>query len=633
MACLSRNLAAGLSAGISSGVPDNALEVIRTFANAAARYFQNPVTGEITGPFAAGVPAVGMIGGKRFTQIERAGTNSFVQSGALDNVAWTQTYLTPTASTATDPNGLTGAYKCTPSTDDAAHVLSQAVSSKSVGSWFRDAGYGYGMLRGTDGADQISATVNIATGAIVAAETAGKILSLRSLRGPDGWCYGEMTTTVTMTTTSVGVSNASATASFAGDGTKAVDIWQPQASTSADYLHSLIKTTTGAVTCSKDQYTIAAAQVPTSFKDKVTAMFCPRWAGTDALADRTLLELSDTRGGNIRCYYDGSTKTMRIRGRKTPIYTASSGAASWGNYVDSSHVYTTLSGSGVKKIYRCGLNGSNITQFATTSGIPRGIAGDSTTIYWADTVGIYSMLKSDVMGTPTQLLALVGNKGQIRISTDGTKLFCADNSGRRIISIPIGGGTATDEVTGKNTWGVNRDTTNLYWSEIATGKVQYRPLSGGATVDLITGLTTPVGLAIDQIEDRIFVSDDNGSIKSFVLSTGVFVDTIVDTTVSGGAGLFADPLSKRLYFCHYSNATSNCIFRAPFSSGATTHSAYQALTVALDRAAGTLALSGFTTGNGTTTGTAWDRPDSILYVGEDALESTHIDAALYLEAK
>jgi len=64
------------------------------------------------------------------------------------------------------------------------------------------------------------------------------------------------------------------------------------------------------------------------------------------------------------------------------------------------------------------------------------------------------------------------------------------------------------------------------------------------------------------------------------------------------------------------------------TSGATTHLANQKLEVTLRRGGffiGSLTLSGFTTGNGTSFGTNWNRTDGNLYIGQDSTESKQWD--------
>ena len=81
----------------------------------------------------------------------------------------------------------------------------------------------------------------------------------------------------------------------------------------------------------------------------------------------------------------------------------------------------------------------------------------------------------------------------------------------------------------------------------------------------------------------------------------------------------------------YYNGTDKKVYvygaSALITSAATTHSANQNLTVSLSRD-GILILNGFTTGNGTTIGTSWNRTDGILYVGQDATEVNQFDGLL-----
>lgn len=68
-----------------------------------------------------------------------------------------------------------------------------------------------------------------------------------------------------------------------------------------------------------------------------------------------------------------------------------------------------------------------------------------------------------------------------------------------------------------------------------------------------------------------------------------------------------------------------------FSTGATTHSVNQELEVTLDREAGSITLANFTTGNGETVGTPWNRTDGDLKIGQDSSEANQIDGVIRLE--
>ena len=94
-------------------------------------------------------------------------------------------------------------------------------------------------------------------------------------------------------------------------------------------------------------------------------------------------------------------------------------------------------------------------------------------------------------------------------------------------------------------------------------------------------------------------------------------------------GEFADTTQNiKVYY----NGTDKKIYvygaSALITSSATTHLAGQQLNVSLDRVAGTLKLNGFTTGNGTSTGTAWNKTNGILYVGQDATEANQFDGLI-----
>jgi hypothetical protein len=94
-------------------------------------------------------------------------------------------------------------------------------------------------------------------------------------------------------------------------------------------------------------------------------------------------------------------------------------------------------------------------------------------------------------------------------------------------------------------------------------------------------------------------------------------DTTTETLYSFGSGLDN---------CIVINASNQIVVRASgvdvVTTGALTWSADQAITLTLNAAAGTVLVSGATTGNGTTTGTPWTMPTGDVQVGNDAALTT-----------
>jgi hypothetical protein len=84
----------------------------------------------------------------------------------------------------------------------------------------------------------------------------------------------------------------------------------------------------------------------------------------------------------------------------------------------------------------------------------------------------------------------------------------------------------------------------------------------------------------------------------------------------------------------YYNGTDKKVYvygaAALIASAATTHSAHQRLTITLDRADGSMVLSGFTTGNGTTVDTSWSSTDGNLYLGMDAALANQFDGLVHV---
>jgi len=140
---------------------------------------------------------------------------------------------------------------------------------------------------------------------------------------------------------------------------------------------------------------------------------------------------------------------------------------------------------------------------------------------------------------------------------------------------------------------------------------------------LASGLGTPRGTMAVDANNVYFVDATTTLLRSVPKVAG----TPIKVYYTGGAGYSNSVAANttNLYMAEYNTGYISTCLKTLFSSAATTHSAGQHVTAAIDRVAGTLTLSGFTTGNGTTTGTPWATTNGNLYVGMDATLANQLD--------
>ncbi len=173
----------------------------------------------------------------------------------------------------------------------------------------------------------------------------------------------------------------------------------------------------------------------------------------------------------------------------------------FGIAIDSASVYWTedgstpyMSGPGVVK--KVGINGGIVTTlYLGLSGFntgPRGIAVDSTSVYWTDTLNetVNKVLISG--GTVTTLASIGGGV----IAVDSTSAYWSDGIG--IEKVGKNGGIVTTLATGTiNPYTIAVDSANVYWADsIGIEKVGK---NGGIVTTLVSGLTgCPTSIAVDS---------------------------------------------------------------------------------------------------------------------------------------
>lgn len=610
---LAQSLAQSLGSSIGNG--DWEFSNFTVFANASERYVINPETGVITGPFASGIPAVIWIDGKRYLQVEASDQNVPTYTNDLTNGVWGKVDASDSISAIADPQGNTTAYRYIPSTTSGEHFLYQAKTYRTIQVIAKNAGYNYLYSRASISGYKMF-TFNLTTGSIYAADIS-VVTSSRSISLGNDWWYFEVILNADSLQYTVGAYDNSTGSNFAGDGSSGVDIWLPQGKTNTKYGTSLIETESSAVTRAKDQVYIPALSLPFFIKDKSKWIRYPKWSSAQVTTgdEREICEFEDTTQ-NIRCYYDGSDKKVKVAGR---IYNLVSGNQNWGVWIINGICYYTEAGTNTIKSVP--VTGGTPTTLVTGVAGLRDLCCTSTKIYYLTASGLNSV---DITGGTGSLIVSDANNPQTCF-TDGTKVYYASYNDGKIKSYTIIGGATNDEVTGlTNPVGVSASATDLWWS--ANGKISYRPLAGGATTDFITGLTSVQDIYVDE-DSGIVCYVANDVIYYAPIATGVSVQILDAQTTA--RGICCD--ATCVYIGVYGLNKVNKIFKAPFSSAATTHSANQKLEVTLDRIAGSITLANFTTGNGETVGTPWNRTDGDLKIGQDSSEANQIDGVIRLE--
>jgi len=229
---------------------------------------------------------------------------------------------------------------------------------------------------------------------------------------------------------------------------------------------------------------------------------------------------------------------------------------------DDTHVY--FADWADDKVKRIPVAGGTITNVANGNRLilHRGIALDSTHVYWGDNTGIQRIAKS---GGAAQVLAAGADSANLAV--DSTHVYWTDwNMGAgRIRRVAKTGGAVQDVITGlDNPYGIALDSTYVYFTELGTGKA-YRVNKNG------TGLTSYVASDISPYmaetiaanSTHVFWTDTTGTHTGRVRRAPVGGGTIEDLALGlfGPRGVSLD--STHVYWGDYDG-----VWRLPIAATA-----------------------------------------------------------------
>lgn len=179
-------------------------------------------------------------------------------------------------------------------------------------------------------------------------------------------------------------------------------------------------------------------------------------------------------------------------------------------------------------------------------------------IYWTHGSNPGRVVRSDLDGANRITLASgLHNPRGLAIDVDGGWLYWSDTVDRRMYRAPIGGGAPQSIVsTGDQLGNPTLDLVNgkIYFGNFTQGDMRRANLDGSAMEVLFDGLYTPIAVALDLDDDRIYWADSNTSFVSNHIARarldGSDMEILYDgmPTSSGFTGIALDLAAGRLWW-------------------------------------------------------------------------------------
>jgi hypothetical protein len=591
------------------------------FANNSPRFAVNPKTGEIK-LFAAHIPAIIKIDGENYIQVENTILSKLIYT--QDKNQWDNIRAVTTENGYTDPLGGNSAQLIKETTDNLEHGIWRSVGWGTAGTIKRTLSFfikPYTNSRPWIALGGLSGTLtylNILTNTL--GTVAGGHTNPFHYQLPDRWIWfgftcnddsGGLFYQIWSSLTDGGQSTK-----WVGDTSYGFYLWQHEGQ-EYPYQTSPVLVNATAVTRYGDISAVYSNLVPNSLKDKAIFKILFKWPSTILTSSdvREICVFEDS-SQQIRCYYDGSDKKVKLAGILTALQSIST---AFDVFIDNGYLYTTTLGN--HKIYRGTITGSQSIIY-TANGNPGGIAVNGTKLYIAVTGGTdFGIWQTDLNGTnPVQLTNAVSNPGGVRVI--GTKVYWTEQTDGKIKSVDYNTLAVIDELVGEtNPFCLASDSTNtyLYFTSYSGGKIRKWPVAGGSASDVKTGLSLPAGISLDNT--NIYFSTNGGGLYSIPIAGGSVIT--LATGLSTARGVKVD---GPIVYCAAYGLNEVCsIYKGPFSSSTTSHSELTKALVTLDRVSGSIKLENFTSGNGTTVGTPWNRTDGTFRIGYDINDINKID--------
>jgi len=176
---------------------------------------------------------------------------------------------------------------------------------------------------------------------------------------------------------------------------------------------------------------------------------------------------------------------------------------------------------------------------------PSGIAVDSTSVYWSDSVPVTGdqgvIRKLPKYGGPTPLTLTYTEANPVVFAVDGSYTYYTEvRSGGSVAGVPTQGGGMFPFATGQQSpQGAVVDSNLVYWANLDSGEVMVAPLTGGVPArPIASGQAGPTSVAVDGTS--VYWTNSDGSVMKasvggdnpVVLATGQGSPTriLVDAT-------------------------------------------------------------------------------------------------------
>jgi hypothetical protein len=297
----------------------------KNFVNATPRYLTYP--NQVTGQFAANVPATRVIDNLLYVQLEDDVDNLFEWTQELENGIWTKTGLNAATPVIVNnyiaPDGKQTADKIVENNANSVHLISQVRTPDGVSS------YCYSVFGHASGRDWIVLNLsaagfpansyrffNVNTGALGAAGVGISDSAIEIYENGNFFCWIRAVSTAAVATTcGIYLSNADTVFSYLGDNASGADLWNPQLEIGI-FPSSTILNTTPIAQRNDDDLTWATVNVPAWLYDKIQFRWIPY--GSQAQGGFRYLIFYNQVGNRWAYYFSPGTQQIRIQGLDGP---------------------------------------------------------------------------------------------------------------------------------------------------------------------------------------------------------------------------------------------------------------------------------------------------------------------------